>query len=409
MTPLRFEVEPLRGASTSGLGALAALLSFLGVLAQAGVEQALRAPWIFWLGGLLILMWMLADRAHRLRRVGEAVTLDESDLGLPPALTGGAQVRLRYEDVTAMSIAEQGEVQVLLVHTAGRRFALSSKRFVDPRAVGLLARALLARSRGMTDAQAHMAVTSVQHAVAAMPDPPSLRVTPALIGIISLTSLWVLIGLRPDEGDAALLWGANARSLLEQGQWFRLATATFVHGGMLHLTMNLLALWGLARPLERLLGASSVLAIALFAGWIGALVSALGHPTGLSVGASTSVFGLFGALAVLQVRFGARMPPHMRPSRSFWIQTILMNAALLLIIPNLDHWGHLGGFVGGALATALLDLSPLAPASLKSVRVRALAAGLALLHLAGLFAAAGRDAHDRRVDRDVVLKAMRGD
>jgi len=47
MTPLRFEVEPLRGASTSGLGALAALLSFLGVLAQAGVEQALRAPWIF--------------------------------------------------------------------------------------------------------------------------------------------------------------------------------------------------------------------------------------------------------------------------------------------------------------------------------------------------------------------------
>lgn len=407
MTPLRFDVEPIRGVPTSGLGALAALLSFLGVLAQAGVEQALRAPWVFWLGGLLMLMWMLADRAQRLRRVGDAVTLDTDGLGLPPALTGGAHVRLRYDDVTAMSIAEQGETQVLLVHTAGRRFALSSQRFSDPRAVGALARALLARTRGMTDAQAHLAVTSVQHAVAALPDPPPLRVTPVLIGVISVTSLWVLIGLRPDEGDAALLWGANARSLLEQGQWFRLATATFVHGGMLHLTMNLLAFWGLARPLERLLGASSVLTIALFAGWIGALVSALGHPNGLSVGASTSVFGLFGALAVLQLRFGARMPPHMRPSRSFWIQTVLMNAALLLIIPNLDHWGHLGGFVGGALATGLLDLNPLAPSSLRSVRVRVLAAGLTLLHVAGLAAAAGRDAHDRRVDRDVVLKAMR--
>ncbi|MFZ4735854.1 MAG: rhomboid family intramembrane serine protease [Bradymonadia bacterium] len=403
----QYEVKPISGLGGSALGAIAAALGFVAVLGEAGLTRALRTPWIFWLLTLLVVSWLLADRAQKLRRRGDAVRLDDHALTLPSALTGGAAVILEYSEIVALSIAERGGEEILLVHAPGRRFALASARFVDARAVGSLARALLARTRGLTEAQAHLTVTSVQQAVSALPDPPPLRATPALLVSMSAVSLWVLYGLAPDEGSAALLWGANARSLLEGGQWFRLATASFVHADMLHLIMNMLALWSLGRPLERLLGAPAIFSVALFAGWMGALVSALGNADGVSVGASTAVFGLFGALAVLQIRFGARMPAHMRPSRAFWIQTIGLNAALLIVLPRLDHWGHFGGLVGGALATWLLDLSPLAPRSLRSLRVRTLAFALIALHLAGLVTASGRTRDDRAADAETLQRSRR--
>ena len=82
-----------------------------------------------------------------------------------------------------------------------------------------------------------------------------------------------------------------------KGEWWRLLTAMFLHGGMTHLLMNMFSLYLVGRGAEMYFDTKSYLSIYFFSGIIGGLVSLYMHPVSVGVGASGAIFGVFGALA----------------------------------------------------------------------------------------------------------------
>src|SRR6202522_216935 len=94
----------------------------------------------------------------------------------------------------------------------------------------------------------------------------------------------------------SIRWGANAGGLTLSGEWWRLLTSVFVHGGLIHIAFNMWALWNLGQLCESLYGRWTYAAIYITCGLGASLASAARHPEIASVGASGAIFGLAGAL-----------------------------------------------------------------------------------------------------------------
>ncbi len=182
------------------------------------------------------------------------------------------------------------------------------------------------------------------------------RVTVGLIAlctaIFALSELWGGSGYPP----TLMRFGANQGELVAGGEWFRLAASIFLHGGVAHLVMNMLALWVLGGFLERLLGSARLLTLFGLAGLGGSLASAWLSDGPMSVGASGAVWGLFGAAAVLAFLPLVPLPPMLvKQLRQNTVVVLALNIAISLL-PQVDLWAHLGGGLVGAavLASGLL-------------------------------------------------------
>lgn len=156
-----------------------------------------------------------------------------------------------------------------------------------------------------------------------------------------------------DEIVAFMRLGASVpHFVLNEGEYFRLLTANLLHSGMIHIGFNALAILALGYIVERLLGTPRFLVLYLVSGVTGTIASCLFGGALLSVGASTSVFGLFLAWAYFSLRFNSRLPAGFAMTRFQWI--ILIFNFGLAAIPFIDGWGHGGGAVGGVLVAAIL-------------------------------------------------------
>ena len=126
------------------------------------------------------------------------------------------------------------------------------------------------------------------------------------------------------------------------GEWWRLISAAFLHLGPIHLAMNMLALWWLGGPLEEAIGSrryAMLYAVSGLAGSAGALIA---NPNSLTVGASGAIFGIMGAMVVLQYQAtGSIAGPA--------LTLIVINVAFSFAISNISIGGHIGGLVGGVL------------------------------------------------------------
>ncbi|MFC2694406.1 MAG: rhomboid family intramembrane serine protease [Lactobacillus sp.] len=151
-----------------------------------------------------------------------------------------------------------------------------------------------------------------------------------------------------------LRFGAMANPLVAvREQWWRLFTAQFLHMGILHLATNAVMIYYMGNYLERILGHWRFALVYLLAGIGGNLASfAWGADNAVAGGASTALFGLFGAMAALGVL--NRDQPALRQlgQQSFALAAI--NIAIDLFMPNIDIWGHLGGFIAGTLLCLLV-------------------------------------------------------
>ncbi|MFC4005201.1 rhomboid family intramembrane serine protease [Prauserella oleivorans] len=134
-------------------------------------------------------------------------------------------------------------------------------------------------------------------------------------------------------------------------EWWRLLTSGFLHYGLLHLAMNMLALWILGRDLEVLLGKIRFLALYLVSLLGGSTaVFVFGDLTSAVAGASGAVYGLMGALLVAVLRL------KLNPSSAIGI--IVLNLVLTVTIPGISLLGHLGGLIIGALAMVAMVYAP---------------------------------------------------
>jgi membrane associated rhomboid family serine protease len=135
------------------------------------------------------------------------------------------------------------------------------------------------------------------------------------------------------------------------GEWYRLFTAMFLHYGILHLLMNMYALWILGRELEAVLGRLRFVGLYALAG-LGGNVAAyvLGAPNQATAGASTAVFGLMAATFVILKRLNMSVAPI--------LPVIIINVIFTFAIANISWEGHLGGLVVGGLVAAILAYAP---------------------------------------------------
>ena len=138
------------------------------------------------------------------------------------------------------------------------------------------------------------------------------------------------------------------RFFVENGEYYRLITVALLHGGLWHLAFNLFALHALGTPLENYFGRKKYAIILLVSLLSGSTLSVLFNPAYVySIGASGMIFGLFGALALIGERAGIEW-------RSILV-IIGLNFAIGFALGGVDWRGHLGGLIGGTLATLVLN------------------------------------------------------
>ena len=184
-------------------------------------------------------------------------------------------------------------------------------------------------------------------------------VTLALVAANLLVFLAMLAngaGWTHNSNSIQLAWGANFGPATQDGQWWRLGSAMFLHFGIVHLTLNMWALWDVGRLVERLYGRWRFALLYLGSGVAGNLLSlVLQGNKAVSGGASGAVFSLYGALLV----FLWRERRHVQKREFRWlfgfaVLFTLITLAMGLVIPGIDNAAHVGGLVCGALMAQML-------------------------------------------------------
>lgn len=132
------------------------------------------------------------------------------------------------------------------------------------------------------------------------------------------------------------MWGAGA---VLYGEWYRLITAAFLHGGVFHLLFNGYAMFILGPQLERWLGHGRFLALWVLGALSGSVLSLIAAPAQPSVGASGAIFALFGAVFVIgrSLRLDTRMI----------MVLLVLNLGITFLVPAISWTAHIGGLVGG--------------------------------------------------------------
>lgn len=176
----------------------------------------------------------------------------------------------------------------------------------------------------------------------------------AIVGMFLTLSVSGVSMWQPVASDF-IPWGANFGPKTMNGQWWRLETCTFLHSGAFHLVFNLLALLGIGRLIERLLGNIGFLLACVVTGVAGSLVSLLWNPTVVCVGVSGVVFGLYGILLGFLTRGRGTIPiAVVRELRNSGLSFVGYNLVFSMTASGIDHGAHLGGLAAGLVLGFIL-------------------------------------------------------
>ncbi len=149
------------------------------------------------------------------------------------------------------------------------------------------------------------------------------------------------------DGYVLYWFGAKeSLSVIRGGQWWRLLTAGFLHGGVLHILMNSWALYDLGAQVEQAYGTARLLVFYLLSSAAGFLASCFWTPA-ISIGASAAIFGLIGAMIAYGYRHRTTLGMAMRAVYARWA----IYGLLFGLMPglNIDNAAHIGGLAAGFL------------------------------------------------------------
>lgn len=162
-------------------------------------------------------------------------------------------------------------------------------------------------------------------------------------------------GAKDFPGQVMLHFGANYGPRTLSGDWWRLLTYMFLHGGIMHIAFNMWCLWDLGALCESLYGRWTFAAIYLITGVSAGLASVAWNPGVLSVGASGAIFGLAGAL-IASFYLGEFSLPKIAIRGT--LRSLLVFAVFNLVFGGLfsgiDNAAHIGGLVSGLILGALI-------------------------------------------------------
>ena len=153
------------------------------------------------------------------------------------------------------------------------------------------------------------------------------------------------------DTDVLILLGAKVNELIASGQYYRLISCMFLHGGIVHLGVNMYSLHAIGPMVERVYGRAKYIIIYLFAGICASIFSYI-FSTSVSIGASGAIFGTLGAVLVFAIKSKGK-------AGSGFIRSILsvifINIFIGATLPNIDNFAHIGGLIGGMLIAFLVS------------------------------------------------------
>ncbi|MGM8214115.1 rhomboid family intramembrane serine protease [Bacillaceae bacterium W0354] len=198
-----------------------------------------------------------------------------------------------------------------------------------------------------------------------------IRFTYLLIAINVL--IFLLIEMNGDSTNVLQLidWGAKYNPAIADGEWWRIVSSMFLHIGVFHLIMNMLALYFLGEVTERIYGSKRFLFIYFTAGIFGGIASYATN-NAVAAGASGAIFGLFGALLFFGLHYRQLFFQTMGSNLLF---VIGLNIVFGFTIPQIDNGAHIGGLIGGLIASQIIHLPK------KNEKIKQLSATLVLVIL----------------------------
>ncbi len=172
---------------------------------------------------------------------------------------------------------------------------------------------------------------------------------------------------------AEVALGLELPALVHQGEWWRLVTAGFLHGGLLHIAMNCWSLFILVTEVEQFYGTSRMIVAYVASTFLGFYFAyRVGTP---ALGASAAAFGMFGIMLAMGLR--ERANPLVQAIRAHYLNWLVIGLVLSLM-PGISLAAHLGGLLGGFIIGAIAGLPGL-PGSSRETLWKALAAAGILL------------------------------
>ena len=183
--------------------------------------------------------------------------------------------------------------------------------------------------------------------------------TTGLIAIMVVIFLAMELSGGASNVQVLLAFGAKWNPLIDQGQFWRLITPTFLHLSVEHILLNMVTLYFLGIQIAGLFGHSRFLIIFLVSGIGGNLASFAFNPSAISAGASTAIFGLFGAFLMLGESFWEY--GYIRQMTQTFLIFIVMNLVFGFFTPGTDIAGHIGGLAAGFLMGYVVGAPKIGP------------------------------------------------
>ena len=215
--------------------------------------------------------------------------------------------------------------------------------------------------------------------------------TALLIANILIFGVSVVLTLQAGQGgglrilfslDGLVLYrlGALWAPAVMHGESYRLVTAMFLHGGLIHIGFNMMVLMDIGPVVEEVYGSARFLFLYLMTGIAGYLLSTAGASKSNpipSVGASGAILGLIGLMIAITTRRGGAAMQALRSRLISWVATIFVLGFVMRIV---DNWAHLGGLAAGfLLGKVFADREPMNPAELKSAHALGWSAAIVIL------------------------------
>ena len=177
---------------------------------------------------------------------------------------------------------------------------------------------------------------------------------PVVSTFIAINLIFYVLTILPGVGVLVLNYGIQVNFLIQNGEWWRIFSAMFLHAGFLHVLFNMFSLYIFGPELEKIAGKARFITIYLLSGIVGNMATYLLNDSSYgSLGASGAIFGIFGAFGAL-VYYTRRTMPMLR---KLILPIIVISVIMTFIQPNVNVYAHLGGLVTGFIL-GLIYLHP---------------------------------------------------
>ena len=183
-------------------------------------------------------------------------------------------------------------------------------------------------------------------------------ITYLILGMCVLMYLVLLIfgngNIMEMDANSLVKFGGNIGYYTKMGEYFRLFSCIFLHGGLIHLVCNMYSLYVIGPQVESFYGKFKYLFIFIFSGVAGSILSLAFSPMNVvSVGASGAIFGILGAICYFGYHYRVYLGNVLK---SQIIPIIGLNLLLGFMVSGIDNFAHIGGLIGGVFASMALGV-----------------------------------------------------